>query len=286
MMKPGPEKLHPPRKRRTLAKICLALSLLALFGCGFGTRFIFSSTTDVRSTPAKDGLAFRDVWFSSADGVRLHGWYVPGEKGRPLVVFFHGDAANISYRVGNLLFLHRLGLPVFIFDYRGFGSSQGEALHENDLYQDARGALAWLKSIGWSPSRMVFYGRSLGSAVALQMAIESPPKGLILECPFTSLPAIAREMTPVTYGLFGWWSIDARFDNLAKIPHLRCPVLIIHGDRDRIIPWSMGKALFDKAPSPKTFLTVHGAGHSNAFKVGGEIYKGAWKRFLREINSL
>lgn len=285
-MKPTPRKslrsLGPP----SLSNIVLVLSLLALFGCGFGTRFIFSSTSDVRATPAQDGLSFKDVWFPSADGVRLHGWLVPGEKSRPLVVFFHGDAANITYRVDNIRFLHRMGLPVFIFDYRGFGASKGRALRERDLYQDARGALLWLESRGWRPHRMIFYGRSLGAAIALQAAVEHPPAGLILECPFTSLPAIAREMTPVTYALVGWWSIDARFDNLDKISRLHCPVLVIHGDKDKIIPWAMGRKLFEKAPEPKTFLSVHGAGHSNAFKVGGASYRLAWEHFLSRIKTL
>jgi fermentation-respiration switch protein FrsA (DUF1100 family) len=114
------------------------------------------------------------------------------------------------------------------------------------------------------------------------MALEKPPAGVVLECPFTSLRDMARERTPVTYALAGWWAIGRRFDNLAKIPRLQRPLLLIHGDMDQVVPWSMGKQLFEHAPEPKTFLSVPGAGHSNASQVGGASYQLAWENFLRQ----
>lgn len=271
---------------RVILLVVLACGLLVQSGCGFGTRYIFTSSNDMLGTPAQNGLAFEEIWFPSADGVLLHGWYVPGESNQPLVVFFHGNAANITHRLDNITVLHRMGLPVFIFDYRGYGASNGRALEEEDLYKDARGALQWLQPRGWTPDRLIYYGRSMGAAVALQLALEQPPAGVVLECAFTSLREIAWEMTPVTYTLFGWWSIDARFDNLAKIPRLQRPLLMIHGDQDRIIPWSMGRNVFENAPEPKTFLSVSGAGHSDAFEVGEAAYQLAWKNFLDRVFKL
>lgn len=257
------------------------LLLFILTGCGFGTRYVFNASKDVLATPDQVNLEYQEVWFPAEDGTMLHGWLVPGDPDAPLVVFFHGNAANITHRVDNLLHLNSLGLSVFIFDYRGFGSSHGRPLYEEDLHLDARGALSWLKEQGWKLDRMIFYGRSMGAAIALQAALEAPPAGLVLECPFTNLSEIARAMTPVTYYLFGWWIIDARFDNLTKISQLQRPLLVIHGEQDKVVPWTMGKTLYEQAPESKMFLSVAEAGHSDAFLAGGEAYSQAWRDFIQ-----
>lgn len=254
-----------------------------LAGCGFGARYIFTPSADIISTPDQVGMHYEDVWFRAADGVRLHGWYIPGEADWPLVLFFHGNAANITHRVPKLQYLHGIGLPVFIFDYRGFGASKGRPLDEEDLYQDARGALEWLLRRGWNPDQMIFLGGSMGAAVALQMALENPPAGVILEAPFTSLRDIAREMTPVTYALFGWWNIGTRFDNLGKIPHLLRPLLVLHGDQDQIIPYEMSQRLFARANEPKTLALIPGARHSDAFQIDGDAYSAAWRSFIAQV---
>lgn len=266
--------------KRAALLIGACAALLSLCGCGIGMRFVFSSDQRVVATPDQRGLAYEDVHFPSRDGVRLHGWLVPGEAGKPLVLFFHGDAANISDRVDNLAYLHRMGLTVFIFDYRGFGSSQGEPTSEEDLDQDARGAIAYLEGRGWSPGDMIYFGRSMGAAVALQMAIETPPAGVVLESPFTTLRAIARQTAPISYALFGWWNIGKVFDNLDKVGKIRVPLLIFYGDKDRIVPEKMPLSLFARAREPKTLYLVKGAGHSNAFEVGGSGYRHAWHTFL------
>lgn len=254
-------------------------------GCDYGTRFIFHSSTDQLNTPDDLGMAYENVWFAAADGVKLHGWYVPAESQGPLVVFFHGNAANITHRVVNLKYLNSLGLPVFIFDYRGYGASQGRPFREQDLYRDAQGALAWLHEKGWDPEQMLYYGRSMGAAVALQMALEKPPSALVLECSFTSLRDMARETTPVSFSLIGRWAIGNQFDNLAKIPRLQRPLLVIHGDKDQVVPWSMGKKLYETAPEPKTFFSVPGAGHSDSYLIGGAAYLVTWRRFLQQVGS-
>lgn len=265
-----------------LFRLALLAALASLCGCGFGMRYVFSTSRDTLSTPDRRGLAYEEVWFPARDGVKLHGWLVPGEADKPLVVFFHGNAANISHRVDQIACLNSLGLSVFIFDYRGFGVSEGRALSEEDIYRDARGALDYLATRGHPPGRLVYFGSSMGAAVALQMALETPPTGVALECPFTSLRDIARHMTPVTYALVGWWSIDTAFDNINKIGLLSRPLLILHGDRDDKIPLEMSRLLFVKAKEPKTLLVVPGAGHSDVFSVGGETYRQAWRSFLAQ----
>ncbi|MDO3379839.1 alpha/beta hydrolase [Geoalkalibacter halelectricus] len=271
----------PYRLRLSIFFVIFTLLPFIISGCGFGTRYIFNANKDILATPDQVNLRFQEVWFPAADGTMLHGWFVPSDPDSPLVVFFHGNAANITHRVDNLLHLNNLGLSVFIFDYRGYGASEGRPLHEKDLYLDAQGALSWLTQEGWELDRMIFYGRSMGAAVALQAALEAPPAGLVLECPFTNLSEIARAMTPVTYYLLGWWSINARFDNLTKISQLERPLLVIHGEQDKVVPWAMGKTLYERAPEPKRFHSVPEAGHSDAFLVGGEAYSQAWLDFIQ-----
>lgn len=282
---PPPEREPGRRVRRALRGAGCLLLLAVLAGCGLGTRFIFNSTRDTRETPAAAGLRFREVWFPSIDGVRLHGWFVPGDPGEPVVLFCHGNAANISYRVENLAFLHDLGVSTFIFDYRGYGASDGEPLHERDLYTDGRGALAWLRTQGWTDRDTVVFGRSLGSAVALEVAVEAAPAAVVLECPFTSLHDLAWKMAPWTYALFGWWGLRATFDNLGKIADLDAPLLLIHGSDDRVIPVDMSRRLFAEARPPKDLLVVPGAGHSNSFQVDPAAYREAWRELLQRAQA-
>jgi uncharacterized protein len=268
----------------SLRLFLLAFVLSALLsGCGAGTRFIFSTSHEVQATPGHLGLSYEEVWFPATDGTRLHGWMIPGDQGRPLVLFFHGNAANISHRVENLAHLHGMGFPVFIFDYRGFGRSEGRPLREADLWRDARGALAWLAGRGWPPEQMIYFGRSMGAAIAVRMALESAPAGLVLEAPFTSLADIARRLTPVTYALVGWWSIDARFDNIGQIANISAPLLMFHGTGDAVVPPEMSQRLFLRAREPKTLHLVKGAGHSDAYAAGGEDYRQAWLQFSASL---
>jgi uncharacterized protein len=243
--------------------------------------FIFFPARPLVATPALFELSFEDVGFAAADGTRLHGWYLPVESDQPLVLFCHGNAGNISHRLDNLRQLHRLGLSVFIFDYRGYGSSDGKA-NEAGTYSDARGALAWLTNRGWSHQQILYFGRSLGAAVAVQLALEYPPVGLILETPFTSISAMGRHHNPILYSALGWL-LDARYDNLAKIGQIRVPLLMFQGDRDRIVPPAMAHQLFDAANEPKTWRLIPGADHNNTYEVGGEDYWRAWSVFLRQV---
>ncbi|WP_432822889.1 alpha/beta hydrolase [Trichloromonas sp.] len=244
-------------------------------------RFIFFPERPLVATPALYDLAYEEVHFPAGDGTALHGWYLPGEPGKPLVLFCHGNAGNISHRLDNLRLLHRLGVSVFIFDYRGYGKSAGKASEEG-TYSDARGARAWLQARGWPPERIVYFGRSLGASVALQLAVEHPPAGLVLETPFTSIAAMGRHHNPILYFALGWL-LDARYDNLAKIVNIRTPLLIFQGDRDNIVPESMARNLFEAANEPKTWHLIPGADHNDTYDSGGEDYWSAWSTFLRKL---
>jgi fermentation-respiration switch protein FrsA (DUF1100 family) len=241
-------------------------------------RLIFVPDSELVWTPAEFGLEYEDVEFSTADGIRLHGWYVPGTRPETLL-WFHGNAGNISHRLDNLRLLHdQVGMAIFLFDYRGYGHSGGQP-SERGLYEDARAALQHLvNSRGLSGEKLVYFGRSLGSAVAIDLATEAPPRALILETPFVSVRAMARN-------LFGPLAVVApsSFDNLSKIPRLKCPKLFIHGDSDSLVPYVQGRQLFEAAPPPKAFYTIRGADHNDTYVVGGPTYFRRIREFIERL---
>lgn len=241
-------------------------------------QFLYFPTTDIYITPAAAHLDYRDVSFSASDGTRLHGWFLKGEPDRPLVLFCHGNAGNIADRLEMLRFLHELGVSVFIFDYRGYGLSAGTPSEEG-TYADGRGALAWLAQQGWPPERIIYLGRSLGAGVALQLALEQPPAGLVLETPFTSVAAMGRYHYPVLFRVAGWL-LDARYDNLAKIDKLQAPLLIVQGTADDIVPPQMAQKLAQQAPEPTQLTLIQGAGHNDLFSDFGGNYRKSWLELL------
>ena len=264
---------------QTLLVIIVLVQAFLTFGC-IGTRFLFSADKEVIFTPAELGLNYDEVWFDTKDEVLIHGWSIPGRTNMPLVIFFHGNAANISHFVDILRYFNEMGFSAFIFDYRGFGKSHGQVIREEDLYIDGRSAIDYLRSKGWQPSQMIFYGHSMGAAVSLQMGLETPPAAVVLESPFTSLSEIAWHTAPVTYALIGWWAIDAEFDNLNKIQNLAVPLVIFQGGKDKIVPPKMAQRLFNQAREPKAFYLIPEGGHSNLFQAGGEVYKRAWLNLM------
>ncbi len=261
----------------------LLLLTLLLSGCSYGQRFIFNPSQSIVNDPSARQLSFQELWIPSEDGSLLHAWFVPAREGAPVVLFFHGNAANITYRVDLLHYFHQLNLAVLIFDYRGFGQSQGQTRYEKHLYEDGRAAYRALQEMGYRADQMIFFGRSMGASPALKLALEYPPAGLALEAPFTSLRDIARHITPWTYRLVGWWSIGDMFDNRAMISRNRVPLLLLHGDRDRIVPPWMSDELFQIARSPKWHYRFAEAGHSDAFLAGGDRYQKAWRFFLSQL---
>ena len=268
----------------TWLKLLVLFLLLIAFVWAWGSmekRLIFYPERTIWTAPAAQGLRYDDVYFPTSDGLRLNGWFVPGKGRRATLLWFHGNAGNIADRVENIALFHdRLGINIFIFDYRGYGRSEG-SVSEEGTYRDAEAALAYLRSRkDVDPARIVFFGRSLGAAVAVELAIKEPCAGLILESPFTSVKEMADSAFPLfPVGFF----FRTKYDALSKIKQVKVPVLILHGDRDEIVPFSMGRRIFEAANEPKTFFTIKGAGHNDTYQMGGGAYLKALDRFIKEV---
>jgi uncharacterized protein len=232
-------------------------------------RLMFFPSRAILRTPADAGLSFEELEFSTEDGERLHGWWVPARvPSLGHLLFCHGNAGNIGDRVLEAQLLYDAGFDVLLFDYRGYGHSSGRP-GEEGTYLDARAALAALLSQrGVDPARAFCLGESLGGAVALKLAIESPPRGLILQSTFTSVRAIAR----YHYPFIPTWAIPDAYPSLRLIPRLRAPLLVLHGDRDEIVPVAHGQALFDAAAAPKRMRVFAGVGHNDLAARAGTEY--------------
>lgn len=211
-------------------------------------------------------------WFAAADGTQLFGWWHPGPgaPGRPPVVLWcHGNAGNISHRWEGMSALVDRGLAVFLFDYRGYGRSAGKPSEEG-LYRDAHAAYDFLvEKRGIKAGRIVCFGRSLGAAVALDLALNRPVAGAVLEGTFANVPAMAHEIIPLVPR---WYPTGSRFDNVQKVGELRAPLLMIHAEHDHIVPPGQGRSVFAAARQPKEFYVVRGAGHNDTREVGGRAY--------------
>ena len=228
--------------------------------------------------PQEFNLPAEDHWFKTEDGLNLHGWYAAADEpvGKTLL-WTQGNAGNITYRMQNMRFLLDYGIDVFIFDYRGYGKSEGSPT-EVGIYADGRAAYDYLvKRLGIAPRDIVLFGRSLGSAVAVDLALQREIAGVILESPLTNAKDMARRMVPV---LPVHLLIASRLDSLAKIPNVDVPLLIVHGDRDTLIPIEQGRRLYAAAGEPKQFHTIEGAGHNDTYIVGGETYFALLRQFV------
>ena len=223
----------------------------------------------------------RDVVLDTDDGIRLGAWYLPaaGSHRGPAVLVCNGNAGDRSLRAQLAAGLSRLGLSVLLFDYRGYGGNPGSP-SEDGLAADARAALAWLATQPEvDPGRIVYFGESLGAAVAVGLAVERPPAALVLRSPFTSLADVGRVHYP--WLPVGRVLID-RYPSIDRIGSLTTPLLVIAGDRDDIVPESLSKRLYDAAPDPKRYLLVPGAGHNDPELIDGRRMLEEVGRFLSE----
>jgi fermentation-respiration switch protein FrsA (DUF1100 family) len=224
-------------------------------------------------TPAVAGLAFEDMSFRAEDGVELHGWWIPAARqraGRPAVhlLLCHGNAGSIENRLIHARSLVDAGVDVLLFDYRGYGRSQGRP-SEAGTYLDARAARqALLARTGIDPGRIFYLGESLGGGVALELALAHPPRGLVLQSTFTSI----REMARFHYPFVPQTLVPDAYPNLARVRDLRAPLLVLHGDADDIVPLAAGQALHAAAPEPKTLLLLRGLGHNDLVSGAGAEY--------------
>lgn len=208
----------------------------------------------------------------------IHGWFVSSSAApRRVLLFCHGNAGNISHRLDSLKIFHDLGLSVLLFDYRGFGRSQGKP-SEVGTYLDADAVWEHLVTArGFAPGEIIVFGRSLGGAVASHVAAGRDAAALILESTFTSLPDLGAKFFPyLPVRLLA----RHRYDNMEHLQRVRCPVLVVHSPQDELIPFTHGRALYAAAPEPKTFLEITG-GHNHGFLVSGDVYIEGLRRFFQ-----
>ena len=247
-------------------------------------RFIYYPDPEWWATPDSLGLEAEEVHLTVEPGVELHAWFFPypqpikrglaasettGRPSRPLatLLFCHGNAGNVSHRLENVYYLLQSDFQVLLFDYRGFGHSSGQPSEEG-LYRDA--ASAWshmVKRPDAGEVPRIIFGRSLGGAVAVELATRVLADGLILESTFTSIRTLARLMFPPPLP-----ELPVHYDSLSKISRIQMPLLAIHGQRDELIPYTDGRKLFDAAPEPKTWVPLASAGHNDTYWVGGAAY--------------
>ena len=268
----------PVIRKKSLILILIAGAVLFIcFYSQIENFFLFHPQKNHDMLPNQLGLAHESVFFEASDGTKLHGWFFPLPGKSPVILFCHGNAGNISHRLHNIGELLNKGFQVFIFDYRGFGKSNGSPSRKG-VYLDGPAAYDYLRNrLGIPPERIILFGRSLGAAVATEIAIKRKANRLILESAFTSTKAMARTMP-----LFALLSpfLPAHYNNLKKIKHITIPKLIIHGTRDEIIPFAMGEQLFKTAPEPKVFYAIMGAGHNDTWIIGGNKYFETLKQFM------
>jgi pimeloyl-ACP methyl ester carboxylesterase len=239
-------------------------------------RMVYFPSKELVQFPADIQLPYREVEFPTDDGLQLYGWMVGEEEFKDVVLFFHGNAGNISHNLNFLTIFYRLGLKVFAFDYRGYGKSRGTPSEEG-TYIDAEAAWNYLIKTERIPrDRVIFYGHSIGGAVAAHLAAKVKPRALILEATFTSAPDLGKSMFP-----FFPVRMICRFqyNTKALLPGITIPVLVIHSPNDEMIPFRHGEILYQVANEPKHFLKIFGS-HNDGFINCAELYIVGLRSFL------
>ncbi len=229
--------------------------------------------------PESFGLKVEDSNFQTADGVSLHGWYLRHEKPIATLLWFHGNAGNISDRLDNIARLVTLPVNIFIFDYRGYGRSMGTP-SETGFYRDASAAYDFLiKEKAAAPHALIFFGRSLGGAVAVDLATKRPCAGVVLESTFTSTREMAKRLLPyLPVSIL----MQTEFDSLRKIREAKAPLLFIHGRSDKTVPFEFGRRLYAAAREPKQFYEIAAADHNDTYMVGGAAYIAQLRAFVEK----
>ena len=256
---PNPRRCYNSALRilRVLALAYLGVLLVMMF---LEESLVFVPTRLDADPAVPADLAVENAWFQSADGTKLHGWYVRHEHPRAVVLFCHGNGGNITHRTDVLRLLNRrVGVSALIFDYRGYGRSEGEP-NERGVLADARAARDWLARREKMPEdQIVLMGESIGGAVAVDLAVDGA-RALIIENSFSSLPDVAAYHYPL---LPVQWCMRTRLNSAAKIGGYHGPLLQSHGERDTIVPIRLGLRLFEAANEPKRFLRFPGRDHND-----------------------
>lgn len=237
---------------------------------------LYFPTKEIEATPHNIGLEYQELTLHTKDGLDISAWYIPADNARGFLLFCHGNAGNISHRLDSIRIFHDLGLGVLIFDYRGYGKSRGSP-DEEGTYLDAEAAWDYLVNIlHVKPEKIVLFGRSLGSAVAAEVALRKQASALIIESGFTSVPDLGSKFFPHLPVRF---LSRYRYESISKVGRIKIPKLFIHSPEDEIVPYEQGVKLFERACEPKEFLRITG-GHNDGFLLSGKEYADGLKTFL------
>jgi len=272
ILKSGKEKRMPLQVWMVLGAILATLILLRLML----PKLVFMPMSSLVRTPAAVGLSYEDVTLKTSDNIHLHGWYVPAANARGALLFFHGNAGNISHRLDSIKIFHDLGLSVFIVSYRGYGQSKGSPSIRG-TGRDALAAWQWLTEVKNTPAgEVIVFGRSLGGAVAVELARSVTPGGLILESTFSSLAEMAPFIIPTPVARLVTW--DA-WNSARTAEGITVPTLCIHSPVDEVVPYRQGRRLYDAIAGEKAFVDIDG-GHNDGFMRSYDIYIAALDDFL------
>jgi hypothetical protein len=269
-------KTFAKRAARVLALgLGIPLLLLTLFAMLFGDSFIYFPSKYPEGDwqlPTHSSVAVRDVNFAAEDGTKLHAWYAATPNAKATLLVCHGNAGNVTNRYHYISALTRAGFALFIFDYRGYGKSEGSP-GEKGVYADAVAAHGWLVAQGVPATTIIAYGESLGCAVAVELATRVPLAGIVLQCAFTSIGDMTTQVVPVVP--MGW-AVPSKMRSIDKVPKLAVPKLHFHSKADEVIPYRLGRALFDAAAEPKRWVEYDGLGHND----WPGRYEDAWRAEL------
>lgn len=246
---------------------------------GIDRRTLYFPDRALLSTPASRGLEYEDASIVTEDGVRLHGWWAPGPRDFTLL-WCHGNAGNVSFRLELLAGLvRRVGCSVLLFDYRGYGLSEGRP-SEKGTHADALAAREWLSGRNdVDGSKVVYYGVSLGAAVAASLAVRVPPAALVFDAPMPGVLRMARLQSPLLLPLAALL-VRARYDTIGAIRRVDAPLLVFHGEQDELVPIELGREVFDAAPGPKEWHAIPGGSHNDTYTIAGAAYFEAIDAFL------
>ena len=260
-----------------LIAVCYGLAAAYLYF--FQEKFVYRPSTRIKVTPASVGMYYEEVALVASDGVRLSGWYLPLADARGTVLFCHGNAGNISNLIAVAQDAHRLGLGILLFDYRGYGQSEGTPSEEG-THRDAEAAWNYLvQEAGLAPDQIAIIGRSLGGPIAARLARDKTPAALFLEETFTSIPELGRDLYPIfPVSLL----VRYEYPTLEYLKQVQCPVLISHSREDMFIVFAHGQRLYEAANQPKAFTELRG-GHSSAFSEDAAMYEAGVEAFLTEV---
>jgi len=267
--------------KRISFALFLAYLTIVLAYVLFQRNLIFHPAPLNGSTPKDYSLAYENIFFKNTEGIALNGWWIHHpESGsrRPVLLYCHGNAANLSLLSQVSRIFYDFGFDVLLFDYRGYGDSAkaSSGLSEAALDADALAAYQWLRSKGIPEDRLFIWGHSLGSSVAAWLAGQTHPAGLVLEGAFPSVYSMSREKYP--WLLVPPFLVWDRFSTERYVTQRSCPLLEIHAGKDTIVPLSLGKKVFEKASEPKEWRVIEGIGHNDFPSVAGQ-YKGLIQDF-------